>query len=165
MSDTNLAGDGTDVTEYRHKILSADTNGVPSSYGVAHRSPMGDAHIGARAKLAGLFQIRIKAGDCTNCRAIRCEKMFPRYKWAAIQLRQLHTVAHPSATGVPQNARPIWPPLYPPAAIEGTGESDGDVATVARGAVEGAMETTKSVGLRAEDMAFSIARGAIEGTK
>ena len=75
------------------------------------------------------------------------------------------TVAHPSATGVPQNARPIWPPLYPPAAIEGTGESDGDVATVARGAVEGAMETTRSVGLRAEDMAFSIARGAIAGTK
>ena len=94
----------------------ADTNDVPTSYGVAHRSPMGDAHIGARAKHAGLFQIRIKAGDCTNCRAIRYEKMFPRYKWAAIQLRQLHAVAHPSAEGVPQIARPIWPPLYRPAA-------------------------------------------------
>ncbi len=54
---------------------------------------------------------------------------------------------------------------YLPAAIKRGGEVDGDVATVARRAVEGAMETSKSVGLRAEDMAFSIARGAIEGTR
>ena len=47
--------------------------------------------------IADVYQIRIKAGDCTNCRALRYEKMFLRYKCPATQLRQLHAVAHPSA--------------------------------------------------------------------
>lgn len=51
--------------------------------------------------------------DCTNCRAITYEQMFVRYKWTAMQLRQLHAVAHPSAMGMPQNARPIRPSPYP----------------------------------------------------
>ena len=51
------------------------------------------------------------------------------------------------------------------AAIKGTSKvGGGDVGAITRSAVEGAWETSKSVGLRSEDTASSVTRGVIQGT-
>ena len=41
----------------------------------------------------------------------------------------------------------------------------GDLANVARSAVEGAVEAAKNLGLKAEDAASAVATGAIEGAR
>ena len=45
--------------------------------------------------------------------------------------------------------------------IKGTAEVGGDVATVARNAVESAIDSAKGIGVRAEDAAAAAANGAV----
>ena len=88
-------------------------------------------------KHARLFQIRIKAGDCTNCRAIRYEKCFSDtngLQFSYDTCTPLHTPQLRACPKMPdQSGLPFT--LQPQSKVRA--EVEGDVATVARSAVEG----------------------------
>jgi hypothetical protein len=48
--------------------------------------------------------------------------------------------------------------------IKGIGEVGGEVTTSVRYVAEGALEASKSIGIKVEDTAFGIGKGAVKGT-